>query len=51
MIIKIAFDTEFETDMESLRKVVKALGLVEATSVVRTCSSIMETARRRSAGE
>ena len=51
MIIKIAFDTEFEPDRESLGKVIKALGLEEAASVARTCSSIMETARRRSAGE
>lgn len=51
MIIKMAFDTEFEADRERLMKVFKALGLEEAASVVRTCSSIMETARRRSAGE
>lgn len=51
MIIKMVFDTEFEADKERLMKVFKALGLEEAASVARTCSSIMETARRRSAGE
>lgn len=40
MIIKIAFDTEFEPDRESLRKVFKALGLEEAASVARITDNL-----------
>ena len=50
MIIEMKFDSECEPDQERLLKVFRALGL-EGTRDVKTCSSIMETARRRSAGE
>lgn len=51
MIIQMTFDTEFEPDQERVKKVLKALGFEQEKLTVKTCSSIMETARRRSAGE
>ena len=51
MIIEMTFDTEFEPDLERLQKVLKALGFEQEKLTVKTCSSIMETARRRTAGE
>lgn len=50
MIIEMKFDSEYEPDQERLQKVFRALGL-EGIKPIATCSSIMETARRRSAGE
>ena len=50
MIIEMKFDSEYGPDMERLQKVFRALGL-DGTRDVKTCTSIMETARRRSAGE
>ena len=49
MIIEMKFDTEYQPDQERVMTVFKALGLEKAPVV--TSSSIMETARRRSAGE
>lgn len=51
MIIQMTFDTEFEPDQERVKKVLKALGFEQEKLTVRTCADIMETARRRSAGE
>lgn len=50
MIIEMKFDSEYGPDLERLQKVFRALGL-EGTRDVKTCTSIMETARRRTAGE
>ena len=50
MIIEMKFDSEYGPDMERLQKVFRALGL-EGTRNVKTCTSIMETARRMNAGE
>lgn len=50
MIIEMKFDSEYGPDLERLQKVFMALGL-EGIKPIATCSSIMETARRRSAGE
>ena len=51
MIIEMKFDTECQPDHERVMKVFKALGLEKVLCTVKTCSSIMETARRRTAGE
>ena len=51
MIIQMTFDTESEPDLERLQKVLNALGFEQEKLTVKTCSSIMETSRRRTAGE
>ena len=51
MIIQMTFDTEFEPDQERVKKVLNALGFEQEKLNVKTCADIMETARRRSAGE
>ncbi|MBO6063455.1 MAG: hypothetical protein J6P62_05720 [Bacteroidales bacterium] len=50
MIIEMKFDSEYKPDQERLQKVFRALGL-EGARDVKTCADLMETARRRSAGE
>ena len=51
MIIQMTFDTELEPDLVRVEKVLKALGFENEKLTVKTCADIMETARRRSAGE
>ena len=50
MILNLHLDTDDATDMKAFRAIVAAV-FPETVRPVATCSTIMETARRRSAGE
>ena len=50
MILTVNIDTDDATDLKALKAMMAVL-CPEAARPAATCSSIMETARRRSAGE
>lgn len=51
MILTLNIDTDDATDLEALKALMAVLCPEAGRPKTATCSSIMETARRRSAGE